>query len=435
MFYHTKHTNALNLQTLGFLSALLLLVGCGGSGNTTADNNTVANDTVDAGNPACTTDPLIHQVIVWGQRANCFVGTPPEVAASTSLEVLSETEQNIVPGSSRIIALSWEQPATLFYIVTGDNRYYKALLNQPTNTLDLTITFADQLELKSYPVNFHSTAPNSVSNRVQTIDFKPLESEASDLQVSVTWDQESDIDLKLREPEGFLIDFSRRESEAGGVLDVDSNARCSIDGRNAENITYKNGAARDGRYAIFVDYYSNCLLPTPTNYIVTVRDKGEVITFSGTLSESGRKGIHYFTINDNGEFEIVSNPAATPGSSGVPLVSLISNTLVETATGGWACGYAEHDPAVYTFYPKGAIPGLDVDWQVGYELNAGANQPTRYHWFQSDKASITLDKTDTGEAVILSDIKFHSELYFSATHSERGGTVCYRQVAINRAEP
>ncbi|NCA85444.1 MAG: hypothetical protein EOM83_07695 [Clostridia bacterium] len=129
---------------------------------------------------------------------------------------------------------------------------------------------------------------NLVSAR-QTITVTRIEAGTGKLQISCAWDQPNDIDLHLVEPNGQEIYYGNDISNNFGFLDVDSNAGCSIDNINNENITYGDTAiVENGNYIVRVDLYSNCDLQANTNVVVTARYNGRLITPStGTNPYSG----------------------------------------------------------------------------------------------------------------------------------------------------
>jgi hypothetical protein len=105
------------------------------------------------------------------------------------------------------------------------------------------------------------------------------------IQVSVSWDTPSDVDLHVIDPSGEEIYYANPVGDTGGELDLDSNAACGIDGVNNENITWDDDDnPSSGTYTVLVHYWSPCGQGT-TNYIVTVRVEGEATrTFAGTLT-------------------------------------------------------------------------------------------------------------------------------------------------------
>jgi hypothetical protein len=152
---------------------------------------------------------------------------------------------------------------------------------------------------------------------------------SGDIQVSVSWDTPTDVDLHVVSP---YVDHSTGEHEeiwygskssnpSGGVLDLDSNAGCSLDYVNNENITWPQGKSPEGTYIVRVDYYDNCYEYGPTNYIVTVKNCGTVKTFDGTFTAGDSDG----------------------GSEG----SGTTVTTFESSCGGIVHGYVRYEDQTY----------------------------------------------------------------------------------------
>ena len=110
-----------------------------------------------------------------------------------------------------------------------------------------------------------------------------------DIQVTLSWDRDSDVDLHVIAPGGEEIYYARRQSPSGGELDLDSNAGCSIDGVRNENITWPVGRAPRGRSTVRVDYWSSCNV-AQTNYTVRVNNGGSVQIVSGSFTGTGDRG-------------------------------------------------------------------------------------------------------------------------------------------------
>ena len=60
----------------------------------------------------------------------------------------------------------------------------------------------------------------------------------------------------------------------GGRLDIDSNAACTIDNTNNENIFWPLNAAPAGQYRVELHYYADCGVPR-SDWVVTVLLKGQ----------------------------------------------------------------------------------------------------------------------------------------------------------------
>jgi uncharacterized protein YfaP (DUF2135 family) len=103
------------------------------------------------------------------------------------------------------------------------------------------------------------------------------------VQVSLAWDAPTDVDLHVTDPANEEIYFANTTSASGGELDLDSNAACSIDNINNENITWPVNGAPNGTYTVELVYWSACT-QAQTNYTVTVFVRGQSPqTYSGTL--------------------------------------------------------------------------------------------------------------------------------------------------------
>lgn len=89
------------------------------------------------------------------------------------------------------------------------------------------------------------------------------------LVFSLAWDVDSDLDLQILTPTGFLIDAKNPSgapdgtqaeaaaNRAGGVFERDSNASCSIDGLRVENVVFDEPPP-PGEYSIFVNLFDSC---------------------------------------------------------------------------------------------------------------------------------------------------------------------------------
>ena len=77
-----------------------------------------------------------------------------------------------------------------------------------------------------------------------------------DVQITLTWGSNADIDLAVIEPDGTETYFGDTgPSPSGGQLDVDSNVGCVPDG-GVENIFWPSGDAPSGTYTVKVTGYS-----------------------------------------------------------------------------------------------------------------------------------------------------------------------------------
>lgn len=98
------------------------------------------------------------------------------------------------------------------------------------------------------------------------------------LQISLSFNNEKDVDLHVLEPQGGHIYYSNRRSENGGYLDIDSNAGCNIDGVNNENVFYSTEARIElGEYKVYPLMYKNCDPTIATDYTISVFFNGRLL--------------------------------------------------------------------------------------------------------------------------------------------------------------
>jgi len=150
----------------------------------------------------------------------------------------------------------------------------------------------------------YETPPNSLALRIGLRDVRGSVTAyaahllnvtkvgGGDIQVSLSWDTPTDVDLHVIDPFGCELyygnetdigfGFSDECRGAGGELDLDSNAGCGIDsgysevgGIRNENVFWPPGAAPEGVYTVKVDYWSNCGVSANTNFAVTINYCGK----------------------------------------------------------------------------------------------------------------------------------------------------------------
>jgi hypothetical protein len=79
--------------------------------------------------------------------------------------------------------------------------------------------------------------------------------ESGVVQVSLAWDDFNDLDLHVFCPSGERIYFNNKQSECGGILDVDMNVR-PVSNTPIENVVWKDTAPL-GAYKIGVHFYKH----------------------------------------------------------------------------------------------------------------------------------------------------------------------------------
>ena len=152
-------------------------------------------------------------------------------------------------------------------VADGDGHYHFILvLNQERIDMIVNIVVIIVSNTDNNPIN--------ASNQ----DLSIVEAGGGLLQISLSFDNEKDVDLHVVEPSGGHIYFGNRRSENGGYLDIDSNAGCSIDGINNENVFYSEDARIEiGEYKVYALMFRNCDPSIATNYSISVFFNGQLI--------------------------------------------------------------------------------------------------------------------------------------------------------------
>jgi len=202
---------------------------------------------------------------------------------------LAKSREALIEGGSSIRTVTGTTAFNRVVIaVQGVDGYYELTLTASVTTIDVVVSIS-----QTPPATFTLQYGAGTSAGIGAYDTEAVNVVSvgtGEIQVSVSWNTESDVDLHLVQPNGEDIYYGNDVAASGGTLDLDSNAGCSIDGKKNENITWPTGTPPRGMYTVRVDYWSSCGVAS-TSYVVTVRVAGQVArTFTGTFTGSGDAG-------------------------------------------------------------------------------------------------------------------------------------------------
>ena len=97
-----------------------------------------------------------------------------------------------------------------------------------------------------------------------------------EVQVTLSWDNQADLDVTVVEPNGEIISHDALESTQGGRLDVDSNYPCGNNTSGIENVVWAQNAP-SGSYTVQIKVYDLCGASEMANWNLTVRVGGRVV--------------------------------------------------------------------------------------------------------------------------------------------------------------
>lgn len=234
-----------------------------------------------------------------------FNGESIPSSNSEILEILEiRGNSNILAGGSNLIEVIASGNTTELIVgVQGQEGYFTIPMDEiggnATSSIDLLLLLSQQAA-DSFTIVFTPSDGQGNYGQSETLLVTTQVGGTGLLQISLSWNQPNDVDLHLIQPDGQRIYFGTTTSTNGGELDVDSNAACSIDNINNENIYYADLAevtVQNGEYEVLVDLWSNCDIPDNTNYNVVAYYDGELIVpttgvnpFEGVLTPEDESG-------------------------------------------------------------------------------------------------------------------------------------------------
>jgi hypothetical protein len=119
-----------------------------------------------------------------------------------------------------------------------------------------------------------------------------------DVQITLIWHDLNDLDLRVTDPFGNILNFERRTSPTGGRLDVDANALCElhVSSEPRENVFWPAGRAPRGTYTVRAENFFSCNDPrAPSPFSVMIKVDGQTSELmSGTL-DAGQRAEKTFT--------------------------------------------------------------------------------------------------------------------------------------------
>jgi hypothetical protein len=240
-------------------AALLLVAGCGAR---SADPGVAADLQVTGGTFAA--------------------GALPAGAGGPAVQALQLSDVRVSAGEQNRPLLGKLDPAATAVLLAldGDRGYWIVGAGVPGTdaptlpTFDVRLGFARDLPsgTRRLLAQAVDAAGRVGSPSMATVEIDGAALPGGPLAVHLSWHGDADLDLHVITPDGVEI-WSRHPSgyqappppamsdpaaaAMAPLLDLDSNAKCVIDGRNQENVVWKSAPA-SGHYVVRVDAASLC---------------------------------------------------------------------------------------------------------------------------------------------------------------------------------
>lgn len=146
-------------------------------------------------------------------------------------------------------------------------------------------------EWADYQEQMEGLRSGDVQTTVAALDYG-----YGDVQATLIWDNDADLDLHVIDPSGEEIWWHNKYAYSGGILDVDD-----INGYGPENIYWPQGEAPHGNYEVYIHYYkwpNESWRPSTSNYTVLLTAFGRIKKFSGSIALD--ETIHIQNFDQNG---------------------------------------------------------------------------------------------------------------------------------------
>jgi hypothetical protein len=229
-----------------------------------------------------------------------FVPGPLPAASADWMQPISQVGGNdvVITGGSAKVSLDFSGYALakeivgVLVAVEGCDGYFQKPLASTGGVEELLLTMRTYATGEAPPAKLTlKLAVRDIRGRVSAVRTRDLTVQAvggGDVQVSISWDTATDVDLHVIEPGGCELYYANKNCTSGGWLDLDSNPACLIDNVNNENVFWPAGQAPLGDYRVKVDFYSDCggfFTPgLPAAYTVTLRYCGKLELVPGSFA-------------------------------------------------------------------------------------------------------------------------------------------------------
>src|SRR5262249_5698226 len=237
-----------------------------------------------------------------GTQATQQTGAPPAANGGPTITATSST--TVIPNGTDLTQIqSTAQFQTVYVSVPNTsgitpfdiggrrfdalhaaNGFFQLRLPSPVTSVLLLTNLANVSSGSRFSVAYSVANAAGLVGPSTTV-ARTVSGQSGGVQVGITWDSATDVDLHVVDPQGNEVYYGNTSVPSGGTLDVDSNAACALDNKNAENIRW-NGAAPNGTYTVRVDYWSACNVSGSTTYAVVVNNGGTISRYSGTFRAS-----------------------------------------------------------------------------------------------------------------------------------------------------
>lgn len=224
------------------------------------------------------------------QGATITSGTLPSNPDGPSVGDVNINGTVIAGGSSHVTITTDNDIKELYVSIEGASNYYTIKPSSTkSNVFDFTILLSQSLN-HSFDILISGLLANGTNTKIYktSITYYSVGTGGSTgLQVSLSFDNEKDVDLYVIQPDGVIIYYGNKGSQIYDTLsgqyvywwglDLDSNPACGIDSINNENVFYPDSIIQNGVYQVWINMYMNCDPTIATTCVVTANESGQLL--------------------------------------------------------------------------------------------------------------------------------------------------------------
>lgn len=178
--------------------------------------------------------------------------------------------------------------------IDGAGNYFTlpySTISNSSGDLKLPIGIPTNVDEGQFCVNFSIFDTKGLVSNVVTTCVDILRLGTGAIQISLSWNNSTDQDLYVTDPNGDVIFYDNYSSRSGGELDRDD-----VNGFGPENIYWLENAP-DGTYTVRVNDYD--FSPFATTFYVTVSGPNQSQSFEGQTQNGSTTNVVTFRKDGN----------------------------------------------------------------------------------------------------------------------------------------
>lgn len=299
-------------------------------------------DTTDGYIPEAPQEPGVGSVLendyITITGATYHPGTPPASTTNVTLDGVDMSDK-VMNGAMNYITVNNSNRISKFFVsvknVPGYYSYEPTEAEKGSGVYVIPVMMSNNYSGASTIVVSGEYEDGKITKPVE-YTLTQLETQVGALEVKLAFSNAKDVDLHLYTPSGEHIYFGHQGGEVeidgqmvGYGLDIDSNAGCTIDNINKENIYIPTELVENGEYRVVVNLWSNCDASIPTTYSVVTRYNGNLITpLTGSNPATGTYAIG---ASSGDMTEVMTFKITNAGTRGFESLKIIPAPMTDSA--------------------------------------------------------------------------------------------------------